>query len=52
MPERSFWGGRSVLVTGATGFLDSHLVEALTLRGADVVVQRRDHRPPTPVIAR
>jgi CDP-glucose 4,6-dehydratase len=40
-----------VLVTGATGFLGSHLVAALVAAGAEVVVLRRDRRPPTPVIA-
>jgi NAD dependent epimerase/dehydratase len=31
-----FWEGRQVLVTGAGGFIASHLVEALTERGAKV----------------
>jgi len=47
----SFYRGRSVLVTGATGFLGSHLVQALQDHGAEVVVLRRDRRPPTPVSA-
>jgi CDP-glucose 4,6-dehydratase len=46
-----FWGGRSVLVTGGTGFLGSHLVAELVGLDADVVVLRRDRRPPSPVIA-
>jgi CDP-glucose 4,6-dehydratase len=45
------WARRSVLVTGATGFLGSHLVEALVRAGAEVAILRRDRRPPTPVIA-
>lgn len=34
MPE--FWDGKTVLVTGAGGFIASHLVEALVARGAHV----------------
>ena len=30
------WNGRTVLVTGAAGFIGSHLAEALVRRGADV----------------
>jgi NAD dependent epimerase/dehydratase len=32
----SSWAGRRVLVTGASGFIGSHLVEALVIEGADV----------------
>jgi CDP-glucose 4,6-dehydratase len=46
-----FWRDRSVLVTGATGFLGSHLVDALVAAGAAVVILRRDRRPPTAVTA-
>jgi CDP-glucose 4,6-dehydratase len=50
-PDSGHWAGRPVLVTGATGFLGSHLVAALLSRGADVAIVRRDRRPPTPVVA-
>ena len=40
-----FWGGRAVLVTGATGLLGSWLVPALHKRGADVTVLVRDALP-------
>lgn len=32
----NFWGGRSVLVTGAAGFIGSHLAESLAGAGAQV----------------
>ncbi len=51
MSSDSFWRGRSVLVTGATGFLGSHLVDALVALGAAVVIVRRDRRPATAVSA-
>lgn len=52
MSRDTFWRDRSVLVTGATGFLGSHLVDALLARRAAVVIVRRDRRPATPVSAR
>jgi len=52
MSVDGFWRHRSVLVTGATGFLGSHLVDALAGQFASVVVVRRDRRPATAVSAR
>ncbi len=49
-PERTFWSGRPVAVTGATGFLGSHLVERLVAHGADVVILVRDEVPATTVM--
>lgn len=40
-----FWHGRPVLVTGATGFVGSHLVERLLSLKARVVVLVRDFNP-------
>ena len=37
-----FWNGRSVFVTGCTGFLGSHLVKALKSEGAVVTGLVRD----------
>ena len=37
-----FWGGRRVLVTGATGLVGSHLVSALLGHGSDVTTLIRD----------
>lgn len=34
----AFWPGRRVAVTGSSGFLGSHLLEALARRGADTVL--------------
>lgn len=44
-----FWSERRVLVTGATGFLGSHVVSVLLGAGADVVVVARDAVPPSPI---
>src|SRR5687768_1402645 len=46
------WSGRSVLVTGATGFLGSHLTQLLVDAGAEVTVLRRDRVPPSSIEAR
>ncbi len=41
----SFWKGRRVFVTGATGLLGSHLTEELLGRSADVTILMRDWVP-------
>jgi CDP-glucose 4,6-dehydratase len=51
-PELDFWRHRPVAVTGATGFLGSHVTRELVDLTADVVVLVRDEVPPTPVTAR
>lgn len=45
-----FWCDRPVLVTGATGFLGSHLTGHLVAKGAQVVALIRDDVPPTPIV--
>jgi hypothetical protein len=42
-PEPFQWAGRSVLVTGGTGFIGRYLVEALVAAGARVTVLTRPH---------
>lgn len=49
-PSESFWSERVTAVTGATGFVGSHLVAALVGLGSSVVILRRDDVPPTAVI--
>ncbi len=46
----SFWRHRPVAVTGAMGFVGSHLVAELVRAGAEVVVLVRDDVPPTPTV--
>lgn len=48
-PSRSFWSGRSSAVTGATGFVGSHLVASILEWGGSVVIVSRDDVPPTPI---
>jgi CDP-glucose 4,6-dehydratase len=48
-PDPSFWSGRAVAVTGATGFVGSHLVGMLVDLGAEVAVLIRDEVPVTPI---
>ncbi|MGH9276427.1 MAG: NAD-dependent epimerase/dehydratase family protein [Acidimicrobiales bacterium] len=48
-PDTSHWRDRPVAVTGATGFLGSHLVEHLVSLGAAVTVLVRDDIPPTSI---
>ncbi len=51
-PDPDFWRHRPVAVTGATGFLGSHLTGQLVDVGAEVVALVRDDVPPTPLTAR
>lgn len=48
-PSEGFWRHRPVAVTGATGFLGSHLVKLLVGLRADVVILERDRVPLTQV---
>jgi CDP-glucose 4,6-dehydratase len=48
-PNPSFWRNRRVGVTGATGFLGSHVTAALVDAGADVTVLVRDQVPTTAI---
>ena len=48
-PAAGFWRDRPTFVTGATGFLGSHLTGQLAELGAAVVVLVRDDVRPTPV---
>jgi CDP-glucose 4,6-dehydratase len=48
-PDPDFWRHRPVAVTGATGFLGSHLTGLLVDAGAQVVALVRDEVPSTPV---
>ena len=48
-PNRDFWDGRRVAVTGATGFVGTHLTSALAALGARVVVLVRDTVPSSPI---
>ena len=48
-PEPEFWLHRPVAVTGASGFLGSHLVGELVALDAEVVVLVRDGVPRTPI---
>ena len=48
-PDQEFWRHRAVAVTGASGFLGSHLTQALVDLGAEVVTLWRDDIPPTPI---
>lgn len=47
--NRTFWNDRPVLVTGATGFLGSHLTGLLVDAGAEVTILRRDRIPPSSI---
>jgi CDP-glucose 4,6-dehydratase len=48
----TWWQDRPVAVTGAMGFLGSHVTELLVGSGAQVVALVRDDVPPTPIVER
>jgi len=48
-PDPQFWRDRPVAVTGATGFLGSHLTSLLVGLGASVAVLARDDVPVSPI---
>jgi CDP-glucose 4,6-dehydratase len=48
-PSAQLWRDRKVAVTGATGFLGSHLCRILVEAGAQVVILQRDRVVPTDV---
>ncbi len=48
-PDPAFWRHRPVAVTGATGFLGSHVTAALVELEADVVILVRDDVPDSPL---
>ena len=48
-PDARFWRNRPVAVTGATGFLGSHLTAELVSIGAAVTILVRDDVPPSPI---
>lgn len=48
-PDGAFWRDRPVAVTGATGFLGSHVTDLLLRLGADVVALVRDDVPDSPI---
>ncbi len=41
----SYWKGKKVFVTGATGLMGGWLVKALMREGAEIVALIRDHAP-------
>lgn len=45
MNKEHFWFGKRVLVTGGDGFVASHLVKSLLIKGAVVVITIRHKRP-------
>jgi CDP-glucose 4,6-dehydratase len=48
-PASAFWRDRPVAVTGATGFLGSHVVAQLVAAGAHVAILVRDDVEPSPI---
>jgi CDP-glucose 4,6-dehydratase len=51
-PDRRFWRDRRVAVTGATGFVGSHLTAQLVDLGAEVVTLMHDDVPASPIASR
>ena len=49
---KNFWLDRPVLITGATGFVGSYLVERLLDAGANITAIIRDYRPDSQLISR
>lgn len=49
-PTRDFWAGMRVAVTGATGFVGSHLTAELKALGAEVTILQRDSGFRSPVV--
>lgn len=50
MSDPTFWRNRPTLVTGATGFLGSHLTHRLCEAGAAVTIVVRDEVPATDIV--
>lgn len=50
-PSPGFWRDRPVFITGATGFLGSHLTRIVAGLGSQLVILVRDQVPANPVIA-
>ncbi|MBV8673317.1 MAG: GDP-mannose 4,6-dehydratase [Acidobacteriaceae bacterium] len=46
----SYWNGKTVFITGATGLMGSWLVKALMRQGAEIVALVRDHVPDSMVV--
>lgn len=44
------WGGKNVLITGASGFVGSWLAKSLAEKNANVIALVRDHVPDSPLI--
>jgi len=51
-PDAGFWRDRPVAITGATGFLGSHVTDQLVGLGAQVAISVRDEVPRSPIATR